>query len=103
MTRPVCINIPHELGMAEARRRIDEGIERMMAQAGAGVAHLDKRWEGERMSFHAKALGQAVTGRLDVMEREVRLELDLPAFLAVIANKFTGRLRKEGQILLEKK
>lgn len=103
MTRPVCVTIPHELGAAEARRRIDEGVGRMMAQSGAALAKLDKQWEGDRMSFQAKALGQGITGRLDVGEKEVRLELDLPTFLAVIANTLTGRLRKEGQLLLGKK
>jgi hypothetical protein len=104
MTRPVSISIPHELGAAEARRRLDEGIGRMMEQSGAGgIAKLDKRWEGDRMSFSAKALGQGITGRLDVLDREIRMEVDLPTFLAVIADKIKGRLRKEGQILLEKK
>jgi hypothetical protein len=74
-----------------------------MEQSVSGLAHLDKRWEGDRMSFHARALGQALTGRLEVLEREVRLELDLPTVLAAIAQTFVGRLRRGGRLLLEKK
>lgn len=103
MSRPVCINIPHELGAAEARRRIDEGVDKLVAQAGGGMARISKSWEGERLNFVAEGLGQRITGRLDVAEKEVRMEIDLPNFLAMIANKITGRVRKEGQILLEKK
>jgi putative polyhydroxyalkanoate system protein len=103
MTRPVSISIPHELGAAEARRRIDEGVEKLVAQAGGGMAKIQKTWEGDRLHFIADAIGQRMTGRLDVLEKEVRMEIDLPTFLAVIADKFKGRLRKEGQLLLEKK
>lgn len=103
MTRPVSVSIPHEVGAAEARRRIDEGVERLVAQAGGGLAKIQKTWDGDRLNFIADALGQRITGRLDVLEKEVRMEIDLPNVLALIANKFKGRLRKEGQILLEKK
>lgn len=103
MSRPVRINIPHELGATEARRRIDEGVDKLVAQAGGGMAKISKTWEGDRLSFVAEGLGQRITGRLDIAEKEVRMEIDLPTFLAMIANKITGRVRKEGQILLEKK
>jgi hypothetical protein len=55
------------------------------------------------MSFSAVIMGQAVTGRLDVFERSVAIEVDLPPFLAMIAGSLKGRLKKEGQLLLEKK
>jgi hypothetical protein len=48
-------------------------------------------------------LGQTVVGRLDVLENSVHVELDLPGFLAAIANKVKGKIAKGGQILLEKK
>ena len=103
MTRPVSINIPHELGALEARRRIDEGVEKLVAQAGGGMAKVQKSWDGDRLNFVAEALGQRITGRLDIAEKEVRMEVDLPNVLALIANKFTGKVRKEGQLLLGKK
>lgn len=103
MTRPVRIDIPHELGVAEARRRIDDGFVRIERQLGAGIGRVEKSWDGNRLNFHARVMGQAITGRLDVGERVVLMEIDLPAVLAMIANKITGRVKKEGQLLLEKK
>ena len=57
----------------------------------------------DRLSFAAKVVGQAVAGRLAVAEDAVRMEVDLPPFFAMIADKVKGRLKKEGQLMLEKK
>jgi hypothetical protein len=103
MTRPVSIDIPHELGAAEARRRIEEGFGRIEQQLGGGMAQVQKSWDGDRMSFAAKVMGQSITGRLDVQEKQVAMQIDLPTFLALMADKITGRVKKEGQLLLEKK
>jgi hypothetical protein len=48
-------------------------------------------------------MGQKATGRLDVLDDTVRIELDLPEMLAALADKITGRLKTEGQKLLENK
>jgi putative polyhydroxyalkanoate system protein len=102
MVKPVVVTIPHELGRAEARQRIEDGVARMGHQFGEGVK-LTRTWEGDRLSFAAKVVGQAVAGRLDVMDDAVRMEVDLPPFFAMIADKIKGRLKKEGQLMLEKK
>ena len=102
MTKPVTVTIPHELGRAEARRRIEEGVARAGQQFGEGVK-LTKAWDGDRLSFSAKVVGQAVAGRMDVLEDAVKMEVDLPPFFAMIADKVKGRLKKEGQLMLEKK
>jgi putative polyhydroxyalkanoic acid system protein len=106
MSRPVTVSIPHALGKEEARRRIADGFGRMRQQMVGGVGVLmscQERWEGDRLHFEAGGLGQKVTGRLDVMAESVRIELDLPEMLAAIADKIVGRLKTEGQKLLEKK
>jgi hypothetical protein len=104
MGRPISITIPHALGRAEARRRIEEGFGRLQQQLGAGaLGHVERSWQDDRLAFTARALGQPITGRLDVEEEAVRMEVDLPGFLGAIAERIKGRLRKEGQLLLEKK
>ena len=104
MQSTIRIDIPHALGRAEARRRIDEGFGRLEQQLGTGaLARVERRWDADRLQFRATALGQAVTGRLDVLDDAVRIEVDLPPFLAAIAGRIKGRLQKETQLLLEKK
>ena len=55
------------------------------------------------MDFRVRALGQAVSGKVQVRDKDVLLELSLPWLLA----KFSGLLQKtisnRGQVLLEKK
>src|SRR4051812_39518980 len=99
MSKPVVVTIPHELGRAEARRRIDEGVGRLMSQIGA-VGELTRAWEGDTLRFSLRAIGQVITGTVAVADREARLEVDLPGIFAMVANKLKGRLRDEGQVLL---
>ncbi len=100
------VNIPHALGKEEARRRIDEGFGRMRQQMTGGMAGMlsfEERWEGDRLHFEGRGLGQSLTGRLDVRADCVEIQLDLPEILAALAERITGRLRQEGRKLLEKK
>ncbi len=103
MGRPISISLPHDLGVTEARRRIDEGFGRLTAQLGSGgLAGLQRRWEADTMSFAAQVMGQQVSGRLEVLAREVRMEIDLPGLFGFIAGKIKGRLKSEGRLLLAK-
>lgn len=101
MGKPVTVDIPHTLGRIEARRRIEEGIGRLTGQLGAGGSALSKSWDGDRMRFSLTAMGQAISGLVDVADEAVRLEVTLPGFLAMIAGKVKGQIQKEGQVLLE--
>lgn len=100
MSKPVVVTIPHELGRAEARRRIDEGVHQFTQQIGA-VGEVTRSWSGDTLRFSLQALGQAVTGTIEVEDRQVRLEVLLPGIFGMIAGKLKGRLREQGQILLE--
>lgn len=104
MTRPVTIDIPHALGAAEARRRVETQFGKLEAQlAGLGVTGVEKRWEGDRLHFAGRALGQAVGGRLTVLADALQVELDLPPMLAMLAGKVRAALGKSGRLMLEKK
>ena len=47
--------------------------------------------------------GQSAVGFIDVADDHVRLEVQLPWLLAVVAEKLTPAIRKEGTLMLEKK
>jgi putative polyhydroxyalkanoate system protein len=104
MTKTITINIPHDLGRAEARRRVDEGFGQLARQFGGdGKIAFNKNWSEDRLNFGARILGQPISGRLDVQDRHVRMEVDLPDVLAMIAGTIKGRLQRQGTLLLEKK
>jgi hypothetical protein len=102
MSTPITIAIPHQLGVAEARRRLDEGLAGLITQTGDGkLAKIDKTWTGDRMAFSVVALGQTITGQLDVRPQVIDMEIHLPGLLGALAGKIKGRLQKQGQLLLK--
>ncbi|MGH7039290.1 MAG: polyhydroxyalkanoic acid system family protein [Stellaceae bacterium] len=102
MTEPLVISIPHRLGRAEARRRLDSSIDRLRPELARYVSALDLNWEADRLNFQARALAQTITGRLDVLDDKVRLEIDLPWLLRLLGRTITRQVRGRGRELLEK-
>ena len=104
MAKPVTVTISHDLGRAGARGRIDGGLDKLMNSFAAGMLTLDKSWStDDRMDFDARAMGQHVTGHVDVADDSVTIEVKLPLLLAGMAEKIAGKLRDDGKLLLEKK
>ncbi len=103
MSKPVVVDVPHELGREEARRRLQNGFGRIREQIGGKAVSFQERWEGDRLHFDGGRFGQKIAGRIDVLPDSVRVEVDLPWILASIAEKVQGRLQKEGQLLLGKR
>jgi hypothetical protein len=104
MSKPISVTIPHQLGVAEAKRRIAQGVVQFQGQsAGLGLARMNSEWLGDEMTFHARIAGQALSGRLAVLSDSVNLEVELPAMLSALANAIRGRLKKQGSLLLDKK
>ena len=100
MATPLTVHIPHQLGRAEARRRIEAGFTQLVAQLPGSVGACSQQWDGDRLSFSVRALGQTITGVADVSDRVVTMEIQLPGVLGLIARGVQDRLQKAGQRLL---
>lgn len=106
MSQPVIVSVPHQLGRDEAHLRIEEGfsqLERQMTGGLGGMLACQQRWKGDRLHFEASALGQRLTGRLDVSDESLRIEIDLPEILAALAERISGKLKEESRKLLERR
>jgi putative polyhydroxyalkanoate system protein len=104
VARPVIVTIPHQLGRAQARTRIDEGFADLARHLGPGaLGELERQWHGDRLSFAFTSLGQAISGYVMVADETVTVEVQLPGFLAMIARQVKGAVKKEGQLLLARK
>ena len=102
MSAPLVVSIPHRLGREEAVRRMKGGLSR--AAASVPVLSVDEeRWEGDRMFFRVRAIGQAASGQIEVADDHVRLEVVLPWLLQRFAEKAQSLIRERGQLLLTKK
>ena len=102
MSAPLVVSIPHQLGREEAIRRLKVGLTR--AAASIPVLKVDEeRWDGDRMVFRVRALGQAASGHLDVADDHVRLEVTLPWLLQRFAEVAKVAIRNRGNLLLTKR
>ncbi|MDP1631458.1 MAG: polyhydroxyalkanoic acid system family protein [Caulobacter sp.] len=101
MTKPLTLVIPHQLGVAGARARIESGFADLAGKLPGGMATVDQTWDGDRMRFSAQIAGQTITGTLDVLVDMVRMEIVLPGVLGLLAGKIGGKLKDEGQLLLK--
>ena len=99
----------HNLGKAEAIRRIDAKIEEAMRQgppAGITMANFTKTWSGDtlRISFTAKKgfFGVNIAGVVQVTNDLVTMDADLPGLLTAFMpeEKIRGDIQKQlGQML----
>lgn len=102
MTQPIQVDLPHSLGAAEARRRIDGGIGKLKDFIPGG-ADVRSAWTGDRLGLQISAMGQEVNAQLDVRDSFVRVELMLPPSLAFFGKAIEAGLRRKGGELLEDK
>jgi hypothetical protein len=101
MSQPLIVSIPHRLGRQEAKRRLDSGIGRIRPELAGLVNSLDYRWDGDSLNFRAAALWQTITGRLEVLEDVVRIEIDLPWMMRLLGDTIMKQVRGRGLALLE--
>lgn len=98
---PITVTISHRLGRDEARRRLESGLSAIRAELSAYVRSLDYAWDGYTLNFRVSALMQTITGRIEVYEEFVRVELGLPPLLRMAAKRIIGRIERSGAALLE--
>ena len=102
MSTPLRVSIPHALGRAEARRRIETGFSKLTSQLPGVAALRNQSWEGDRLAFSLAVLAQTVSGSVEVFETVVTIDIELPGLLGQIAGAFKDRLQKAGKLLLTK-
>ena len=104
MKKPIIVTLPHPHTKAEAIKRIREGLEKMKPQLAAYTSSIEEEWRGDDLHFIAVVMKQTLSGRISVMDDNVRVEVDLPWILTTIAEMVRGQIEKRGsQILLQKK
>jgi putative polyhydroxyalkanoate system protein len=100
MSDRISVDIPHTLGAAEARQRVDANVGKLGGKLPAG-ATVHPAWEGDRLRLDIGVLGQQAAAMLDIFEDRVRIEVQLPAALAFFRQAIEAGLRQSGGALLE--
>ena len=100
--QPVIVSIPHRLGREEAKRRLDAGIGHLGPELGAVVGGLDYSWNADTLNLRATAMWQTITGRIEVLDDAVRIEIDLPWMMRLLGDTITKQVRGRALAMLEK-
>lgn len=94
------IAIPHSIGKDEARRRIRERSGEI-TNFVPGFASVSTAWQGEdRMNLTVGAMGQEMTGAIEVGESEVAFTVELPAPLSFVEPMIRSQIEAKGRKLL---
>ena len=102
MSQPLLVSIPHRLGRLEARRRLNSGIGRLRSELNTLLSGLDYQWEGDTLNFVGSAMWQRITGRIEVLDNVVRVEIDLPWIMQLLRDTVAKQVRGRGVAMLEK-
>lgn len=80
----ISVRESHNLGAAEARRRIDEYASELADSTfpGVSIEDVEKNWDGSTLEISFKAskgfFSKRITGSMLVEETAVTLEVDVP-------------------------
>jgi hypothetical protein len=102
MTKPVVVDLPHSVGAEEAKRRIAGGIGKLKDHLPGGGT-VQHHWTENRLNLGVQAMGQEVAARIDVGDKVVRVEVQLPGFLSFFSGKIEQLMQRHGTELLEDK
>jgi putative polyhydroxyalkanoate system protein len=100
MTQPIEVDLPHNLGKDEARRRIANNVHKLETHIPGG-AQVQSGWTGDQLNLDVAAMGEAVNAKIDVQETKVHLTVLLPGMLGMFSGIVQAALQKKGSVLLE--
>jgi len=95
------VRLPHQIGSAEVRRRLEERKDEIVTYFPEGMATLESDWASEdHLDFTVAVAGQRVGGAVDIAEDHVVIEIDLPFLLSFLRPTIERSMRKEATRLL---
>lgn len=94
------VSIPHRLTRAEVKQRLQDEIAKLRREHGAMLHEVKENWTGDRLDFSASAMGQSLAGNLTVEDQAVRIEIELPWLVAMMAGKIKQQIEQRGTHLL---
>lgn len=95
------VSIPHNLGRDEVRRRLKARSHEIAGAIPGGMAHVATDWPSEdRMNMAIEAMGQALSGHIEIRDTDIAISLQLPPALGFIQPMVESAIRQQGHRLL---
>ena len=94
------IQVPHKLGKAEAKRRMQARIGELGSHI-PGAAQVRSSWTSEDvMALEVEAMGQKVSATMKVEDTAIQVALTLPMMLSFASGAIEAAVRSKGSDLL---
>jgi hypothetical protein len=101
MAKPITVSVPHDLPPAEVKRRLVEALAEARTKHGDLLKDAHETWPTEnRMDFSARAMGQSISGSMQIDPTHVHVTVNLPTLLAMFASTVKPKIEEEAQKLL---
>ena len=104
MGQTIVVDVPHQLGKVEAKRRIQEGfdsIDQLKASGLPATLSFTKRWDGDKFYLEASGLGQKISSMLQIFDHSVKIDIELPSLLAALGAFIKTAITKQTVKALE--
>lgn len=96
------VAIPHDLGREEVRHRLQANGHKIADSVPGGMADIQTSWPSEdRMALSISAMGQMLTGNIDIEDSQVLFEMILPPSLGFLKPIIEGAIADQGRKMLE--
>ena len=97
------VALPHDLGREEVRRRLKDRSHEIADYIPGGMADVETSWPSEDvMELSVKAMGQGITGNVEVEDEQVIFRIDLPPMLSFVKPMIESAIRSNGTKMLAK-
>ena len=95
----------HNKGLQGVMKIVDDSSDQLMTSAATGpvtVSDVEKRWDGSTMYFSFKGrmgfISSGVKGYVQCNEKDVTIEVDLPAALKAFVPEEKVKAQVEGRV-----
>jgi hypothetical protein len=93
------IPVQHKTTKDLARKKVEQKIDHLLEHFGAKAEEIEHHWNGDTMSFKAKAHGVTLEGTVEITDTEMILEAKLPLIARPFEARIRERLEQEAQAM----
>jgi hypothetical protein len=89
------VSVPHELGQAAARARVEQFLEAVQRDYAEHVRNVSGEWQENQLSFRFLTSGLNISGTLAVEDNAVEVSGPLPFVAVLFRGKIEQQIRAE--------
>jgi hypothetical protein len=95
------LNIPHAQTQEEALSRIKQLLGRLQEEQKGTITDVHENWNGPNGNFSFSAKGFKIAGSIQVKDKEVLLESDLPFAVSLFKGQIASIITEKANTLLK--